>query len=103
VRIHYILTILLLTTALQAQNDALGWAVAGQAADLVSTEIALLHGATELNPLMVHQPVRLAAKVGLSVVFVVYAKKHPENKRAMTIFAVLSWLPVIFNVMQEIK
>ena len=100
---HHILFIILLTTALQGQSDALGWAVAGQAADLVSTEIALIHGATELNPLMIHQPVRLAAKVGLSVVFVVYAKKHPENKQTMTIFAVLSWLPVIFNVMQGMK
>ncbi len=99
---YRIFIIILLTTFLHGQNNALRWALAGQATDLLITEIALARGATELNPLMVHQPARIAAKVGLSAILVIYAKRYPEDKRTMTIFAVLSWLPVGYTLIKGI-
>ena len=98
--------IILLSTALHAQdttNTALKWAVAGQALDLISTEIGLANGGTELNPLMTDRTVRITFKTALSIMAYIYVKRYPENKQDMIIFAVLSWLPVGWNLIQITK
>ena len=104
---HTVLTIILLASALNGQQKdttrTLYWALAGQATDLLTTEVVLAQGGTELNPLMIQRPARIVAKVGLSVIFIAYAKRHPEDRRTMVIFAVLSWLPVGYNLMQLIQ
>ena len=98
---YHLLMIMLLAASLSGQNKALKWAVAGQAADLVVTQIALANGAIELNPLMASQPVFAVTKVGLSIALYLYAKQHPREKRTMTIFAVLSWLPVGYTIIKS--
>ena len=98
---YHLLMIMMLATILSGQNKALKWAVAGQAADLVITQAALANGAAELNPLMVSQPVFAMTKVGLSVALCLYSKRHPREKRTMTIFAVLSWLPVGYTIIKS--
>jgi len=93
--------IILIATILHAQdsaNIALRWAIAGQATDLVSTEISLANGGVEMNPLMQNRSVRIAAKVGLVVMFYAYAKKYPEDKLGIIILAVVSWLPAVHNL-----
>jgi len=95
--------IILVATILNAQDSAnisLRWAIAGQAADLVSTEISLANGGVEMNPLMQNRSVRIAAKVGLVVVFHAYAKKYPEDRLGIIILAIVSWLPVFNNIIQ---
>jgi len=98
-----IFTIILLATTLNGQKDTskvLVWALGGQAADLLSTEIILMEGGMEINPLMTQRPVYIATKIGLSIMLYSYAKRYPDDKRTMTIFAILSWMPVVHNMMQ---
>ena len=100
---HNIITLILLAATLNGQTDssnALAWALGGQVADLISTQIILAGNGVELNPLMHSQPVFISTKIGLCLVFYIYARQYPENKRAMIVFAALSWLPVVYNLMQ---
>ncbi len=99
------IAVLIFITILHGQDStsALRWAIAGQAADLVTTEIGLANGGTELNPLMVDRTVRIIVKMALSAMVYVYVKRYPEDKRGMIIFAVLSWLPVGNNLIQISK
>ena len=103
---HNIITLILLAATLNGQTDssnALAWALGGQVADLVSTQIILAGNGVELNPLMRNQPTFISTKIVLCIVFYVYARQYPEDKRTMIVFAVLSWLPVGYNLMQVIQ
>ena len=99
-RVETIGAIIMLATVLNAQDGALQWAIAGQAADLITTEIALANGGTELNPLMTGRAVRIIAKATLLVMAYAIIKYYPENKWGVTVFAIVSWLPVGNNLFQ---
>ncbi len=97
------MTVLMFVTILHAgdsTNTALRWAIAGQAADLITTEIGLANGGTELNPLMTDRTVRIIAKMALSAMVYVYTTRYPEDKRGAIILAIVSWIPVGNNLIQ---
>ena len=103
---YNIIALILLAETLNGQIDSsnvLVWALGGQVADLVSTQIILAGNGRELNPLMRNQPVFISTKVVLCIVFYVYARQYPKDKRTMIVFAALSWLPVVYNLMQGFK
>ena len=96
-----IFTLILLCTVLNAADStstAFKWVVAGQAADLVTTEIILANGGMEANPLMTDRAVRIIAKTSLLLAAHIYAKRYPKDRWSMIIFAVISWIPVGNNL-----
>ena len=69
--------------------------IAAATADIVTTEIAISHGAIELNPFLQNQSLRIAAKAGSSAVFIVVYRKvkkgHPKGAKVFMIAAISVW------------
>lgn len=90
---------------LRTRPGRLAWMIAGQACDLVSTELALSAGGRELNPLMRNRGIHWSTKLALP--FTEFGKA-PESapdptllkQKAATAVAMAGFVPCGLNLVQ---